>query len=180
MVVFAEARLNCSLFPSYIDTRANHLADSLSRNINSHFFSQVQSADKQPTPVSAHSSLSPLQSQPTPSLSPLPVSAHSSLSPLPVSAHSSLSPLQSQPTPVSAHSQSQPTPVSAHSQSQPTPVSAHSSLSPLQSQPTPSLSPLQSQPTSVSAQLVDLLLNQEADWSSPTWRRHFGAIFRQA
>ena len=52
-VVFTEARLNCSLFPSYIDTRANHLADSQSRNVTSHFFSQVQSADKQPTPVSA-------------------------------------------------------------------------------------------------------------------------------
>ncbi len=51
-VVFAEARLECSLSPVYIDTRANHLADSLSRDDAVHFLSQVQSADPRPSPVS--------------------------------------------------------------------------------------------------------------------------------
>ncbi len=81
-VVFAEARLVCSLSPVYIDTRANHLADSLSRDNAVHFLSQVQSADPRPSPVSP--------------------------------------------------------------------------------------------------QLLDLLLDQTADWSSPNWRQHFGATFRQA
>jgi len=80
--VFAEARLNCSLFSTYIDTRANHLADSLSHDHATHFHSPVPAADLLPTLVSP--------------------------------------------------------------------------------------------------QLLELLLNLEADWSSPTWCRHFDAIFKQA
>ena len=81
-LVFAEARLNCSLFPVYIDTRDNYLADSLSRDNAPFFLSKVQSADAHPTTVSPH--------------------------------------------------------------------------------------------------LLDLLLNQDADWSAPTWRQHFRATFEQA
>ena len=53
-LVLAEARLNCSLFPVYIDTRDNYLADSLSSDNAPFFLSKVQSADAHPTTVSPH------------------------------------------------------------------------------------------------------------------------------
>ncbi len=52
IVVFAEASFRCSLFLSYIDTKANHLADSLSRNNASYFLSKVHSVSLHPSPVS--------------------------------------------------------------------------------------------------------------------------------
>ncbi len=52
IVVFAEASFRCSLFPSYIDTKANHLADSLSRNNACYFLSKVPSVSPHPSPVS--------------------------------------------------------------------------------------------------------------------------------
>ena len=52
-MVFAEARLQCSLAPTYIETKANHLADDLSRNNISSFLFKVPSAKKHPSPVSA-------------------------------------------------------------------------------------------------------------------------------
>ena len=52
-MVFAEARLQCSLAPTYIETKANHLADDLSRNDISSFLFKVPSAKKHPSPVSA-------------------------------------------------------------------------------------------------------------------------------
>ena len=53
-VVFAEASFRCSLFPLYIDTKSNHLADSLSRNDANYFLSKVPSAAQHPTPVCWH------------------------------------------------------------------------------------------------------------------------------
>ena len=80
-LAFVEAQIDCSLYPVYIDTKANHLADSLSRDNVHVFLSKVPSADTQPSPVSQ--------------------------------------------------------------------------------------------------QLLDLLLNQEADWTSQNWRQHFRSIFKQ-
>ena len=51
-LVFVEARQRCYLNPVYIDTKSNHLADDLSRNRLSLFFSKVPHADPNPTPVS--------------------------------------------------------------------------------------------------------------------------------
>ena len=53
-MVFAEARLQCSLVPTYIETKANHLADDLSRNDISSFLFKVPSAKKHPSPVSRY------------------------------------------------------------------------------------------------------------------------------
>ncbi len=78
-LAFVEAQVNFSMYPIYIDTKANYLADSLSRNNVCSFLSKVPSAAPHPSPVSQ--------------------------------------------------------------------------------------------------QLLDLLLNQEADWTSQTWRRHFKSIF---
>ncbi len=51
-LVFIEAHHQCFLYPTYIDTKANHLADDLSRNVLSSFLSKVPSADPQPSPIS--------------------------------------------------------------------------------------------------------------------------------
>ena len=51
-LVFIEAHFGCYLQPIYINTRANHLADDLSRNHLSSFLSKVPEAAQQPTPVS--------------------------------------------------------------------------------------------------------------------------------
>ena len=51
-LVFMEAQLQCFLFPTYIDTKANHLADSLSRDDARSFLSKVPSARRHPAPVS--------------------------------------------------------------------------------------------------------------------------------
>ena len=52
-LVFMEANLQCSLAPTYIDTKSNHLADDLSRNDVFSFLSKVPSAKDHPSPVSA-------------------------------------------------------------------------------------------------------------------------------
>ena len=51
-LVFVEARNQCSLHPTYITTRDNHLADDLSRDNLSSFLLKVPSADSQATPPS--------------------------------------------------------------------------------------------------------------------------------
>ena len=51
-LVFVEATHKCFLYPTYIDTKANHLADDLSRNNLPSFLSKVPNADPHPTPVS--------------------------------------------------------------------------------------------------------------------------------
>ena len=51
-LVFAEAQAGCALHSVYIDTKANHLADSLSRNDVHYFMSKVPSAAPAPHPVS--------------------------------------------------------------------------------------------------------------------------------
>ena len=51
-LVFVEARHNCFIHATYINTRANHLADDLSRNRASHFLSKVPTANAQPSPIS--------------------------------------------------------------------------------------------------------------------------------
>ena len=50
--VFVEAHFGFYLYPSYIGTKANHLADDLSRNNLCSFLSKVPSADCYPAPVS--------------------------------------------------------------------------------------------------------------------------------
>ncbi len=40
-LVFVEASIQCSLFPTYIDTNSNHLADDLSRNNSASFLLKV-------------------------------------------------------------------------------------------------------------------------------------------
>ena len=50
-LVFIEAYYCFYLHPSYINTKANHLADDLSRNNLHSFLSKVPSADPQPVPV---------------------------------------------------------------------------------------------------------------------------------
>ena len=50
--VFVEARHRCYLYPQYISTKDNHLADDLSRNNVSSFLSKVPSANSLPSPVS--------------------------------------------------------------------------------------------------------------------------------
>ena len=51
-LVFVEAFHHCYLYPTYIDTKSNHLADDLSRNNSSSFLSKVPNADLHPTPIS--------------------------------------------------------------------------------------------------------------------------------
>ena len=50
-LVFIEARCACYLSPTYIDTKANHLPDDLSRNNVSSFLSKVPHANPTPTPI---------------------------------------------------------------------------------------------------------------------------------
>ena len=52
-LAFLEAQHNFHLQPEYIDTRANHLADDLSRNKLSSFLLKVPHADRQATPLPA-------------------------------------------------------------------------------------------------------------------------------
>lgn len=51
-LVFIEAHLNCHLYPMYINTRNNHIADDLSRNNLFSFFSKVPDASHSPAQVS--------------------------------------------------------------------------------------------------------------------------------
>lgn len=51
-LVFIEVTHKCFLYPTYVDTKANHLADDLSRNNLSSILSKVPNADPHPTPVS--------------------------------------------------------------------------------------------------------------------------------
>ena len=51
-LVFVEAHFNCHIYPAYINTRLNHLADDLSRNNLLSFLSKVQGASRVPSPVS--------------------------------------------------------------------------------------------------------------------------------
>ena len=51
-LVFVEAHLQCFLSPTYIDSKANHLADDLSRDDAFSFLSKVPSASAHPSPVS--------------------------------------------------------------------------------------------------------------------------------
>ena len=50
-LAFIEAQHAFHLQPEYIDTRANHLADDLSRDNLSSFLSKVPEADRRPTPL---------------------------------------------------------------------------------------------------------------------------------
>lgn len=52
-LVFVEASIQCALFPTYIDTNSNHLADDLSRNNSASFLLKVPSANRHPSPTSA-------------------------------------------------------------------------------------------------------------------------------
>lgn len=49
-LVFIEAHFLCHLQPVYIDTKANHLADDLSRNNVSSFLPKVPQAHSHPSP----------------------------------------------------------------------------------------------------------------------------------
>jgi len=51
-LVFVEAQLHCVLAPTYIETKANHLADDLSRNHVSSFLFKVPTARRHPSRVS--------------------------------------------------------------------------------------------------------------------------------
>ena len=50
-LAFVEAKHRFSLVPQYIHTKANHLADDLSRNLLSSFFSKVPEVDLETTLV---------------------------------------------------------------------------------------------------------------------------------
>ena len=50
--VFVEAHLQCFRSPTYSDSKANHLADDLSRDDAFSFLSKVPSASAHPSPVS--------------------------------------------------------------------------------------------------------------------------------
>ena len=50
-LVFVEARCHCHLYPSYINTKHNHLADDLSRNNHHSFLLKVPNAHSEPSPV---------------------------------------------------------------------------------------------------------------------------------
>ena len=52
-LVFVEATLGFFVVPAYINSRANHLADDLSRDNRHSFLSKVPMASKSPTPISA-------------------------------------------------------------------------------------------------------------------------------
>ena len=49
---FVEATHRCFIHPVYIDTKANHLADDLSRNNLSSFLSKVPNVNPRPIPIS--------------------------------------------------------------------------------------------------------------------------------
>lgn len=51
-LAFVEARCRCHLYPVYIDTKANHLADDLSRNMAYSFLSKVSGVNPRPSPIS--------------------------------------------------------------------------------------------------------------------------------
>ncbi len=51
-LVFVEGYFGCYIVPEYINTRNNHLADNLSRNLLPSFFSKVPEACCYPTPTS--------------------------------------------------------------------------------------------------------------------------------
>ena len=51
-LVFFEAYFGCFLRPCYINTKANHLADDLSRNNLSSFLSKVPTANSHQLPIS--------------------------------------------------------------------------------------------------------------------------------
>ena len=51
-LLFVEAQHNCHVHPTYINTKANHLADDLSRDNALSFLSKVPEANPQPSPVS--------------------------------------------------------------------------------------------------------------------------------
>ena len=51
-LVFVEVHLQCYLYPTYIDTKASHLADSLSHNNICLFLSKVLSDNAHPAIVS--------------------------------------------------------------------------------------------------------------------------------
>ena len=53
-LVFVEAQFQFFLYPSYINTRLNHLADDLSRNRLSSFISKVPGAVPHPSPLPTH------------------------------------------------------------------------------------------------------------------------------
>jgi hypothetical protein len=53
-LAFIEAQFAFSLAPQYIDTRSNHLADDLSRNLLSSFLFKVPSADRRATRLPVH------------------------------------------------------------------------------------------------------------------------------
>ena len=53
-LLFIEARQRCYLYPVYIDTHSNYLADALSRNNLPLFLSKLPGADPHPTPISLH------------------------------------------------------------------------------------------------------------------------------
>lgn len=50
-LVFVEAQLGFYFQPAYVSTKANHLADDLSRNQSSSFLSKVPTANPQPAPL---------------------------------------------------------------------------------------------------------------------------------
>ena len=50
-LVFVEAYFDCHLYPTYINTRLNHLADDLSRDNLLSFLSKVPEASRDPSPV---------------------------------------------------------------------------------------------------------------------------------
>lgn len=52
-LVFVEAHFRFHMYPLYINTLANHLADDLSRNCISSFLSKVPQAHRSPSPVPA-------------------------------------------------------------------------------------------------------------------------------
>ena len=52
-LVYVEARFSFAIVPLYINTKANVLADELSRNNLASFLSKVPEADPNPTPVLA-------------------------------------------------------------------------------------------------------------------------------
>ena len=53
-LAFIEASFSFCLTPQYIDTKSNHLADDLSRNLLSSFLSKVPQADPRATPLPTH------------------------------------------------------------------------------------------------------------------------------
>ena len=52
-LVYIEARFAFTVYPTFIETKANHLADDLYRNRISSFLSKVPQVDVAPTPTSS-------------------------------------------------------------------------------------------------------------------------------